>query len=245
MSDLAAFPPKPPAGLLESTLRKLFMRPTQVLSVEDIGSAFRLLALGGEALRGVDWTAGDKIQIQMGRWTQRTYTPMSWDAEHGTTRILLNLHTDGPGGQWARSVRAGDDCIVFGPRSSLDLQKVRAPAILFGDETSFGLAAALSGQVPGVPLLFEVASAPEARAALDRLALHGAQLHVRLPGDAHWPGLAEALSVWLQSHPAADLVLTGKARSIQHMQRTIRTQSIACGRCLAKAYWAPGKTGLD
>ena len=32
---------------------------------------------------------------------------------------------------------------MFGPRSSLDLQRLDRPALLFGDETSFGLAHAL------------------------------------------------------------------------------------------------------
>jgi ferric-chelate reductase (NADPH) len=82
-------------GLLESTMLKLFTRSSEVVDVGDIGSAFRIATLGGEAPRNVAWTPGDKIyhiQIQLGELVQRTYTPMDWDAEAGRTRILAYLH---------------------------------------------------------------------------------------------------------------------------------------------------------
>lgn len=76
MSDTAAPTTKQRAGLLESAMLKLFTRKGHVLDIKDIGSAFRMVTLGGEALREVEWTPGDKIQIQLGGWVQRTYTPM-------------------------------------------------------------------------------------------------------------------------------------------------------------------------
>lgn len=95
-------------------------------------------------MRDAGWTPGDKIQIQLGGWTQRTYTPMGWDAEGGRTRILVYLHAGGPGAQWARALRKGDDCVVFGPRRSVRLTRPQSTVIVVGDETSLGLAAALA-----------------------------------------------------------------------------------------------------
>ena len=134
------------AGLLEATVHKLFTRSVTVQGIVGLGSAFRLITLGGDALVDVAWTPGDKIQIQLGGWVQRTYTPIDWDATLGRTRFLAYLHADGPGTQWARSLRIGDACVVFGPRRSIALAAPPAPAIVFGDETSLGLAAALSGR---------------------------------------------------------------------------------------------------
>jgi NADPH-dependent ferric siderophore reductase len=98
-------------------------------------------------LRNVVWSAGDKIQVQLGGWTQRTYTPLDWDADAGRTRILNYLHADGPGTQWARA--------------ALRLAQPQPPLIFLGDETSVGLAAALAPR----QMLFEM-SAPAASAAV-------------------------------------------------------------------------------
>jgi NADPH-dependent ferric siderophore reductase len=43
----------------------------------------------------------------------------------------------------------------------------------------------------------------------------------------------------------AHFVLTGKASSIQRVSRALKAAGVASSRVKAKAYWAPGKTGLD
>jgi NADPH-dependent ferric siderophore reductase len=230
------------AGLFESAIQKLFTRSAQVLAVDQIGGGFRLVTLGGEALRDAGWTPGDKIQIQLGGWVQRTYTPIDWDAASGRARILVYLHGDAPGTQWARGLRAGDRCSVFGPRKSVRLEALSAGVILFGDETSLGLAAALASQAP-LHLLLETST--DAGAALSQLGLRDAQCCVRNASDAHLIELEGRLSALLQAHPAADIVLSGRASAIQHMSRLLRQHGVAATRRQSKAYWAAGKTGLD
>ena len=46
---------------------------------------------------------------------------------------------------------------------------------------------------------------------------------------------------------AADVrfVLTGQAQSIQRISRALKAAGVGSARILAKAYWAPGKAGLD
>jgi ferric-chelate reductase (NADPH) len=88
------------AGRIELALQKIFTRSAQVLEVEDVGGSFRLVTLGGDALRDAAWTPGDKIQVMLGGWVQRTYTPIDWDGELGRMRLLVYLHGDAPGTQW-------------------------------------------------------------------------------------------------------------------------------------------------
>lgn len=234
-------------GLFESAIFKLFTRSAQVVDIEDVGGAFRILTLGGDAMRDVAWTAGDKIQLQLGGWTQRTYTPMDWDGVAGRARILVYLHAGGPGAQWARGVRLGDACVVFGPRKSLKLARAQVPVILFGDETSLGLAAALSNQeeAPALYGVFEVAALAETAPIIKRLRLAGAHLSVRREGEMHFSELETQVSALLHAHATADIMLTGKASAIQQMSRLLARHGIAAGRRQSKAYWAPGKTGLD
>jgi ferric-chelate reductase (NADPH) len=231
------------ASRFESTVQKLFARSVKVVAIDDINPAFRILTLAGESLRGVAWTPGDKIQVQLGGWVQRTYTPLEWDADGGRTRILVCLHAGGPGAQWARSARAGDSTVLFGPRKSITLPSSPAPTIVFGDETSLGLAAAFThhGAAPAVHVILEVAELASTLPVLTRLGIGGAQLCVRRGHDAHVPSLSASLVALLVLDARADLVLTGRAATISRLVRDLQHS----GRRHTKAYWANGKAGLD
>jgi ferric-chelate reductase (NADPH) len=241
----AAQPATAPGRLTRALLRWL-MHSARVAAVETLSPRFRLVDLEGTALQNIDWTAGQKVQVAMGSaLTARTYTPMTWDAANGRTRILTYSHGEGPGSHWANGLRQGDACQFFGPRRSLDLPDVAAPVVLFGDETSFGLAAALR-QCPnanGATYVFEASDADEARLVLEAIGLGQATLFERAADDAHLAA-AEAEVLRLAAS-GAHFVLTGKAASIQRLSRALKAAGVGSSRLKSKAYWAPGKTGLD
>ena len=179
---------------------------------------------------------------------QRTYTPISWDAHSGSTQLLAYLHGDSPGANWARSVELGDSCTLFGPRDSLNLNALERPALLFGDETSFGLAHALRftpGKARGVELVLEVASQDAARTVLERVGVANAHLVTRTAGDAHLQEVEEKVAAILGKEPLEQCVLSGKSTSIQRLNRTLRQRGLSSRQIKTRAYWAPGKKGLD
>lgn len=235
-------------GPLESTVARWFTRSASVREVRPIAGDFRLITLAGEALRGAAWVPGQKVQLLLGGWVQRTYTPLAWDAANGTTQLLAFAHGDAPGSNWTRQAEVAQPCAVFGPRSSLDLNALPRPGLIFGDETSFGLAHALRytpAGTAGVEIVLEVSSLAAARDALDAVGVTGAHLVERRPDDAH---LAEVDALIARSSEAQALqgwVLSGKAPSIQTLLQRLRRRGVARGRIQSKAYWAPGKTGLD
>ena len=238
-------PPSPP-GRVTRTLLRWLMHTANVAAVETLSPHFRLVDLEGEALRNMEWTVGQKIQVSMGSGlSARTYTPISWDADNGRTRLLTFAHGDGPGSRWANGLRQGDTCQFFGPRRSLDLSALESPAVLFGDETSFGLAAALreSARSNDAIHLFEVSDAAESRSVLEAVGLRRAKLIERLPDDIHLAAADVEMSNLAAS--AAHFVLTGKASSIQRVRRTLKTAGVASSRMHTKPYWAQGKAGLD
>jgi NADPH-dependent ferric siderophore reductase len=222
------------------------MRPARVAAIETLSSRFRLIELEGDALKDVAWAVGQKLQVAMGAGlSARTYTPMSWDAGRGRTRLLAFAHGDGPGSKWASGLREGDACQFFGPRRSLDLADLGTPVVLFGDETSFGLAAALRDnlQAGGALHMFEATEIAESRQVLDAVGLGEARLIARGIDDAHLAAVeAEMLRL---AASGAQFVLTGKASSIQRVSRALKAAGVASSRIKAKAYWAPGKAGLD
>jgi ferric-chelate reductase (NADPH) len=237
-------------GRLEGALSKLFTKTAEVSALVDVADGFRRVTFSGKALEAVAWSPGQKVQLMLGGWVQRTYTPLAWDAAAGTMQLLAFVHGDGdgPGAAWARALAPGDGCAVFGPRGSLDLNALERPALLFGDETSFGLAHALRftpASSHGVHLLLEVTSKPAAAAALDAIGVEGAHLVERRPEDAHLGEVQELAAHLLQTRSIQAAVLSGKATSIQRMNKQLQKLGVPRARIQTKAYWAPGKAGLD
>ena len=222
------------------------MRPAGITAVKSLSPRFRLIDLEGEALEDVVWQPGQKVQVAMGiGLAARTYTPMSWDADRGSTRILAFAHGDGPGSRWSSGLRVGDTCQFFGPRRSLKLSALAAPVVLFGDETSFGLAVTLRDRpmIAAATCVFEASDPAESRSVLEAVGLGDAILIGRAAGDAHLR-VAEVEVARLAAR-GAHVILTGKASSIQHMSRSLKAGGVTSSGVTAKAYWAAGKTGLD
>jgi ferric-chelate reductase (NADPH) len=235
-------------GRVEKAVLALFTKQASVTELRRVSEQFSLITLRGDALRGVSWIPGQKIQVQLGGFVQRTFTPLSWDAVEGSTVLLVYLHGDGPAVRWARALEIGTPCSLFGPRASLDLNALDRKALLFGDETSFGLAHALrftSQGSAGVELLLEVSSLVEAEQALQAVGVTGAHLVERRPGDAHLGVVEETAEDLLRRHSLQSSVLSGKATSIQKLNRRLRALGLSRQRIRTKAYWAPGKKGLD
>jgi NADPH-dependent ferric siderophore reductase len=235
-------------GRLEGALARIFMKSATVSECRTLDERFRLVTLTGDALRGVRWTPGQKVQVAMGGWAYRTFTPLSWDAARGTTQLLVFLHGDAPGAAWGRALKEGDPCTLFGPRDSLDLTALDRPALLFGDETSLGLAHALrytpSG-ADGVRLVFEVDSRSVVADVLKHLGIASADLIERRPQEAHLDEVVEVAVGHLRAHGIKSFALSGKAPSIQALNKRLRALGLGGRQIRTRAYWAPGKVGLD
>ncbi|MET0403209.1 MAG: siderophore-interacting protein [Cystobacter sp.] len=225
-------------------LGQFFFHTTTVTRVREPAARFRWVELEGSSLRDESFSPGDKVQVYLPGLGMRTYTPLSWDAQKGTLALLVYLHGAGPGAEWGRRVGVGDSVRFFGPRRSLKLDAASGPVVLFGDETSLGVAWSL--RVDGrreVSAVFEVSQRAEVAPVLRELGLEGTEVE-RLPGDAHLSEVHERLRAALERSPGAPLVMTGRAQSIQ----TLKTRFKAGGSQPSgktKAYWSVGKTGLD
>jgi NADPH-dependent ferric siderophore reductase len=193
------------------------------------------------------------LQVTFSGWERRAYTPLSWDAAEGTTEFVAYVHGSdsgmGIGSAWIASLEAGDRCHIVGPRDAVDLTTLRRPGVLFGDETSFGTAAALRATASGdrdVTCIFEVASVTESRAALAKLNVSGnAILIQREAGERHLDELERLVVATFRSNPATHGILTGKADSIQRLYKALRRAGVSARQVKNKAYWAPGRRGLE
>ncbi|MDT2021728.1 siderophore-interacting protein [Methylocella sp. CPCC 101449] len=233
-------------GRLSRALLRMLMKQATVVASEPLSDRFALITLEGKALQDVTWVPGQKIQIAMGSaFVARTYTPMDWNTVAGRTRILAFTHGEGPGSAWVRNVRPGDVCDLFGPRSSLDVRQTTGPLAVFGDETSIGLAYALLRQdrTRSVMCHFEVGDREGASQLLEKLEIGPAALFERQGNGTHILEMEAALQA--QVDDGATFALTGQAGTIQRLRQGLKRQEVPAARILTKAYWAPGKTGLD
>lgn len=232
-------------GVLLRTIRRLIMREAMVSRCEDLGNKLRLISLEGPQLRGVEWQPGQKVQIAFGAsFMTRTYTPIEWDAGAGRTRILAYAHGDAPGSRWTSNATPGDRCDLLGPRSSLDVGQVpSSPLALFGDETSLALGYALRSGGHSLSCFFEVTDVVEVRQAVDRVGLFEVELFGREQDDTHLAAMEARLASLADG--GAAFVLTGRAPAIQRWRQTLRRLDVPSSRVITKAYWSPGKTGLD
>jgi len=233
-------------GWLSKTLSQLFMKRAVITQCEPLGARFRLITLESPQFREFAWQAGQKVQIAMGgAFATRTYTPIEWDANAGRTRILAYAHDTGPGSAWVRSVQTGDECEVFGPRASLDTARALGEIAVFGDETSIGLIHALVRQRPHSMIrgFLEVTSRTEARRVLTRLQLDDAECFEKAADGAHLAEIERRLTAGVGAD--ASFILTGQSLSIQRLHWALKRAGLPAARLSTKAYWAPGKTGLD
>jgi NADPH-dependent ferric siderophore reductase len=247
---LAADSPERPSaqapGRIGQALIRMLMKRATIVATETLAGRFRLITLEGPELEGVAWVAGQKVQIAMGSaFVTRTYTPIEWNAATGRACILGYVHGSGPGSTWVADVGSGDQCDLFGPRGSIDVRDLSGPLAVFGDETAIGLAHALVYRDPARPVAchFELDDAVGGRELIAQLGLDGAALFARRAGDAHLAEMEARLPALVAA--GASFVLAGKAGTIQRVRQGLKRYAVPASRIVTKAYWAPGKAGLD
>ena len=221
--------------------------PARVTRVDTVSERFRFIELQSDAFRNVTWEPAAKVALFVNGY-KRVYTPVSIDNEQGLMKILTYVHGSGPGSSWAASAKISDECRYFGPQPSLALSSLNNPYVLFGDETSFAAASTLQTRLgSGVEsrLIFEVLSPTQAQVALDAVGLNNATLFERSPDGSHLNRVAKLISQSLSEVGARSLILTGCGPSIQTLRRFLKTSELALSKNKVKAYWAPGKEGLD
>ena len=248
-----ATPTRPPAaqpGRLGQTMLKLLTQRAAVSAVHVLSERFRLVSLRAEAFRLHVRVPGDKAQIRVAGMSFRTFTPFRLGGDD-TIDVLGYLHGATPAADWAAAVAPGDACHVMGPRRSLDLGAIDRSTVFFGDETSIGLAMALCDTPLGgldTHFIFEVNDVPETRTVLDALGrgmLRNATLVERRDADAHLEDIASTLSRYALADSYRQYVFSGKAPSIQRLTRGLKQVGAKPSQMIVKAYWAPGKVGLD
>jgi ferric-chelate reductase (NADPH) len=206
-------------SVLTETLADLasnaLLRTTRVSNVVHLSPQFVQVELQADAFRGTTWTPGAKLQMRPRRGTLafRTYTPIRWDPDSGATELIAFTHGKGPAAEWFRQVTVDATCEVFGPRRSIELNRLSPDVVFVGDESSVGLACALRTVTSQVRHVFEAAEPAMLRKLLENLGFDDDHVVV-----ARAPDRAEVLERTRQAADATadafDLVVTGDAGTV-------------------------------
>ena len=234
--------------ILSSAVEKLMFHPVTITGVEDVTDGFRLLNMQGVGFEGVKWMPGQTVQILVGNFTKRAYTPVHLDPDAGSASFLIYLHGKGPGSEWAASASIRNVCQVTRPKSSIDFRSFTEPAVFFGDETSLAAAQALHEfrrQIFPSRFVFEVNAPAEAELTLRRLGLTQASLVQKRADGAHFAEVISQMTVQAANIQSPQWIFTGQARSIQGIQKGLKQAGLSLLGSKVKAYWSQGRRGLD
>jgi ferric-chelate reductase (NADPH) len=224
-----------------------FLRRGTVTEVTDLADDLRRLEIATPT--AVDWTPGQKVQVQVRGVQLRTFTPFAWT--DSSVALLVFRHGASPADDWLARHDPGAEIAYLGPRRAVGLDDLAAPPIFVGDETSFALTAAwqhTAAAVPPAGQIYEVTDAGPAAAALDALGLGvaPATLVGRTADDGHHDELGEHVLRAVADHPGHPLVLTGKAQTIRAVRQAVKQSAPATAPTVrVKAHWDPRRSGLD
>ena len=98
------------------------------------------------------WTKVQHIKVKVANGIYRDYTPAGWDADIRTCTLYIDAVQDGPGSNWVKSLKQGDEITYIGVGSTLHKPVEDNEMIVLGDMSCIGHYLALQ-QLAGDKLL--------------------------------------------------------------------------------------------
>jgi NADPH-dependent ferric siderophore reductase len=244
--------------LLNAVRDAMFLSGT-VSIVDQPTPTMRRIQLRGPRLKGLPWTPGQHIRLQVTgiresvvrlrpRDTLRTYSIHQADPDAGTLDIVMFDHGNAatPAKRWAATVLVGDEVNFTRPQGNLVIRHDAPHHLFVGDETaSVAFAAMLRSLPPGAEVHGVVEGEPGATPL--PLPLAHRLTHVqRVDSAADSAVLADALrALDLPERPGV-AYLAGEARTIQRLRRILTDERGWDRRqIVTKPFWTPGRTGMD
>ncbi|MBB6130620.1 FAD-binding oxidoreductase [Mucilaginibacter lappiensis] len=192
----------------------------------------------------MNFLIGGASVIRVSDTDYRNYTVVCQDIEKGILEIIFHIHGNGVGSRYIDTLKTSDELYISSPRGRAPYDPKVKRYLIYGDETSLGLACSL------LPFLkknehhfhfyFEL---DEANKNAPRLL--GLENFTAFPKNGLFNN-----EKWIKDLPvfqvagwqAANFVLTGNATSVQTFRKVLKNATI--GKVIAQGYWLEGKKGL-
>lgn len=246
---------------LIGTLRDAVFLSATVSEIEELTPRMRRIRFSGPRLRGLRWTPGQHIRLQVAGMLEsvlrlhphdalRTYSVYDADPEFGSLDIVMLDHDGAPNAitparRWSSTASIGDPVHITRPQGNLVIRPDAPYHVFAGEETA---SVAFAAMLRSLPPTAEVHGVIEAANEADHLRLPRALTPVER-GEAPAANsavLADALrSLQLPDRPGA-AYLAGEARTIQTLRKILITERGWDRRQIrTKPFWTPGRTGME
>jgi NADPH-dependent ferric siderophore reductase len=225
----------------------------RVVEATDVGTATRLIRLGGDDLAGFTYAVGQDLMFVVdtgnGRIIRRRYTIRRFDPIDRVLDLHIVTDSDGPGAVWTRALAVGDAVEAVGPRGKITLSDSVTSHLFIGDDVS---APAIAAMVEALPPGSQATVFVEIAEALDETKIdpaHGIDLTwTWLHRDGRPAGEVEAL---LEAVAAAEVpagvhaYVFGEAQVVNAVGSALKERGVPAERMSPKAYWGRGRANAS
>lgn len=214
-----------------------------VLETTYITPAIKKIRFQGDISK-MNFLIGGASVIRVSDTDYRNYTVASYDIQKGILEIIFHIHGNGVGSRYIDSLKTGDALYISTSRGRAAYDPKVKRYLIFGDETSLGLACSLLHFLKinehHFHFYFELdeanKNAPQSL-GLEKFTVFPKQ---GLFKNEQW--IKDVPVFGVDGWQAANFVLTGNAASVQTFRKVLK--NTVTGKVFAQGYWLTGKKGL-
>lgn len=231
--------PKWIGNLLEGTLRP----NARVIAISRLSPQVKRIRFQGE-LSKMNYQIGYAHVIRVSETEYRNYTVASHDVKEGSVDIVFHIHGNGVGSDFIDGLIIGDEIYISSPRGHKEYDPRVQTQLIFGDETSLGLACSfqevLKSNHHQFQFYFELND--ENVAVPELLGLENFTVFPKNGSFANEKWLADLPIFKSADWQDANYILTGNVNSVRTFRKALK--NFTNGKVSSKGYWLEGKKGL-
>ncbi|GAA1505563.1 siderophore-interacting protein [Sphaerisporangium rubeum] len=235
-----------------NVLERLLLSGT-VEECEPLTPRMRRVRIAGPALRGLDWVPGQHVRLKVGdvlstravlsgfRDVLRSYSVWRYDPAGALDVCVLDHEAAGPGARWGRQAAAGQRVMLTRPEGRLVLRDGSPYHLFAGDETAAPAFGAMLRTLPEGERVFGAVAVADERPPVPR---SGELTWVSRDETPDGPaGVVRELP--LPAEPGTAYVAGEAAICRDVLRHLVRERGWPRAAVRVKAFWSPGKKGMD
>lgn len=216
----------------------------KVLETNYISPNIKRIRFKGD-LSGMNFQPGYAVLIRVNDTEFRNYTVSFNDPDNGILEIIFHIHGHAPGSLLIDNLNDGDEIRISAPRGKKQYDPTIKQHLIFGDETSLGLAHSflpyLKKNQHQFQFYFELDESnfnvPELLGLENYSVFSKNDIFINRQ-------LINDLPIFKTPNwDTSNFVLTGNATSVQNFRHVLKSNNVK-GRIFTKGYWLKGKVGL-
>ncbi len=228
-------------------------RLCEVVATTQLATSVIEVVLRGDATSLVGPPGSDvmiRFDDAQGRPVRRRYSVRAIDAERDTFSLWLTVEHEGPGSNWVRRARPGDEVDVVGPRGKIPLDALADWHLFVGDASGFAAfyRMAESITVPGTATFVVEIDAPDDAlvAPFDEgLSVKGVFIEREGRSTSNAAGLLRGLADVELGDGPGHAYLFGEFHVMRVIQSALLDRGLAPEQISHKAFWRSGRSNAD